>query len=119
MTVDHLASHNVRVTYYAAHSGHTLNTGQLTHLPLPTSTSEAVEKKLSIGVTAERILQGKSIRLIKNTYHSIHYITLHSYCIHVYTDVTSYFATGGASVTRSTFLTRKDISNRHAKVEQN
>ena len=83
MTVDHLASHNVRVTYYAAHSGHTLNTGQLTHLPLPTSTSEAVEKKLSIGVTAERILQGKSIWLIKNTYHSIHYITfpLHS-CVH-------------------------------------
>lgn len=58
MTVDHLASHNVRVTYYAAHTGHTLNTGELTHLPLPTSTSEVVEKKLSIGVTAERILQG-------------------------------------------------------------
>ena len=36
----------------------------------------------------------------------------------MYTDVTSDFATGGASVTRSTFLTRKDISNRHAKVAQ-
>ena len=54
MTVDYLASHSVQVTYYAAHTGHTLNTGELTESPPSAYINQRNSgEKPSIGVTAE------------------------------------------------------------------
>ena len=42
----------------SAHTGHDLGPQELKYLPLPSSTKQEVSMKISMGITAERILSG-------------------------------------------------------------
>lgn len=58
MYVDESHSGQVAVRYISAHTGHELGQQELKHLPLPRSIKEEVSMKMSMGVPAERLLQG-------------------------------------------------------------
>ena len=46
----------ISIEYISAHTGHDLGPQELKYLPLPSSTKQEVSMKISMGITAERIL---------------------------------------------------------------
>ena len=48
----------ISIEYISAHTGHDLGPQELKYLPLPSSTKQEVSMKISMGITAERILSG-------------------------------------------------------------
>ncbi len=48
--------------YISAHTGHNLGPQEIKHLPLPSSIKKEISRKISLGITPQRILQGKEIQ---------------------------------------------------------
>ena len=59
MYVNEFGDGHVEVTYLAGHTGHELGPCELPHLSVPASTKDAVAIKLSLGIPADRIMEGK------------------------------------------------------------
>ena len=64
MYLDEYIDQHVEVMYISAHTNHQVAATELKHLPLPKSTRDEVSQKVSQGITAERILEGKSLLFI-------------------------------------------------------
>ena len=58
MYVTKFNSGKINVKYISVHSNHTPGKEEDAFLPLPTSTKEEIEMKLSLGIPIERIMNG-------------------------------------------------------------
>ena len=58
MYVTEFTDGHVEVKYISAHTAHELGTLELPHLPLPKGVKEEVALKISMGIPAERIMEG-------------------------------------------------------------
>lgn len=59
MYVNEYQGGHVDVTYIKGHTGHELGVCELTHLSIPASIRETVAMNISLGIPAERIMEGK------------------------------------------------------------
>lgn len=64
MYVNQFKNGAIAVEYISAHTGHDLGPQEIKHLPLPNSIKKEVSKKISLGITPKRILQGKKTHII-------------------------------------------------------
>ena len=59
MYVNKFQDGHVELTYVKGHTGHELGVCELPHLSIPASIRETVAMKISLGIPAERIMEGK------------------------------------------------------------
>ena len=62
--VNEFCDGHVEATYIAGHTGHELGVCELPHLSLPASVKDTVAMKLSLGIPADRIMEGKHTRRV-------------------------------------------------------
>ena len=59
MYVNKFQDGHVELTYVKGHTGHELGVCELPHLSIPASIRETIAMKISLGIPAERIMEGK------------------------------------------------------------
>ena len=61
---------SVEVTYISTHTNHTVGIQECKHLPLPLSVRRDIQERFSGGVTLERIMSGKYIKVHLKRFYS-------------------------------------------------